>query len=217
MLLTSKKFIIKCNEFQHFLDSLDDEYRDTLCNHELIKDALKPYLKEGERYMYITGFPNYVVTDFGNVYSIMFKASKNINVKLLQPIKTRSHNSNSISDYKRLRVTLVNKNTNIKKIISIHKLVANAFLEAPDKSIIDPVIDHIDHDTTNNHYTNLRWISRAENSSNKLGYNSHPEFFDKSIDELLSIRDAIRDKQGCRCSDYNAINSLIARKRAKLK
>ena len=53
----------------------------------------------------------------------------------------------------------------------IHRLVAEAFLENPDKK---PTIDHIDRNRTNNSVSNLRWATRYEQSINKnLTENHH--------------------------------------------
>ena len=40
----------------------------------------------------------------------------------------------------------------------MHRLVATAFVHNPRPDIFT-VVDHIDHCKTNNHYTNLRWLS----------------------------------------------------------
>ena len=45
---------------------------------------------------------------------------------------------------------------------SIHQLVAETFIPNPDNYT---EIDHIDRNKLNNHYTNLRWVSRFENAS----------------------------------------------------
>jgi hypothetical protein len=47
----------------------------------------------------------------------------------------------------------------------IHHLVAAAFLPTPTELC---VIDHIDRDKHNNHACNLRWVSRRENSINRV-------------------------------------------------
>ena len=50
----------------------------------------------------------------------------------------------------------------------IHRLVAKAFVHNPRPDIFT-VVDHIDHSRTNNHYTNLRWVSPRFNKINKRG------------------------------------------------
>lgn len=42
----------------------------------------------------------------------------------------------------------------------VHKCVANAFIPNPENK---PQVDHIDEDKTNNHYTNLRFVTPSEN------------------------------------------------------
>jgi HNH endonuclease len=46
-----------------------------------------------------------------------------------------------------------------------HQLVALAYIPNPDPERFTE-IDHIDRNKFNNHYTNLRWVTRAENSAN---------------------------------------------------
>ena len=51
-----------------------------------------------------------------------------------------------------------------------HRLVAEAFCDnVYDMPIDDLVVDHIDGDTKNNHYTNLEWVTQQENVKRALG------------------------------------------------
>lgn len=52
-----------------------------------------------------------------------------------------------------------------RKDFRVAGLVARTFLGEPPKYMIDPTVDHKDCDITNNHYSNLRWMERGENSS----------------------------------------------------
>ena len=47
----------------------------------------------------------------------------------------------------------------------IHQLIASRFLPAPTESNL--VIDHIDRNRKNNHASNLRWVNRSANATNK--------------------------------------------------
>ena len=51
---------------------------------------------------------------------------------------------------------------------SIHSLVAKAFVENPRPDIFN-IVDHIDHDRQNNHYSNLRWIDKELNRKHQTG------------------------------------------------
>lgn len=47
----------------------------------------------------------------------------------------------------------------------IHRIIAKMFIENPENK---PEVDHIDTDVTNNCCENLRWVTRKENSNNKI-------------------------------------------------
>ena len=51
---------------------------------------------------------------------------------------------------------------------SIHRLVAEAFVKNPRPDLFD-LVDHIDHNRSNNHYTNLRWVDSELNTANRKG------------------------------------------------
>lgn len=48
-----------------------------------------------------------------------------------------------------------------RRALYIHQLVAIYFLDAPDTEGLD--VNHIDGNTKNNSYTNLEWITHAQN------------------------------------------------------
>jgi hypothetical protein len=67
----------------------------------------------------------------------------------------------------------------------IHHMVAKHFItrpEDPDKKIID----HINGDKTNNHHTNLRWVTQMENANNR--YDAR-----EATPEILAQREKVRE------------------------
>lgn len=64
-------------------------------------------------------------------------------------------------------VTLTHNN--VRKTLRVHRLVAFCFVENNERL---PMVDHIDRDRLNNHYTNLRWISREGNRINSNRFDS---------------------------------------------
>lgn len=57
-------------------------------------------------------------------------------------------------------------NGNHKRVdFRVASLVMKTFNGLPPITMKDPTVDHIDGDIRNNHYKNLRWLERSENSS----------------------------------------------------
>lgn len=90
----------------------------------------------------ISGFPRYEVTTEGTIY--------NQDGLKLKPERTRN-------GY--LRVSLSNDKVKHKKM-SIHRLVAEAFIPNPDNL---PQVDHKNEIKTDNHASNLRWSTPLDN------------------------------------------------------
>ena len=130
----------------------------------------------------VVGYENiYGVTSCGKVYSYK-------NKKFLKPY----YNTDGY-----LQVSLY-KNGN-RKVVTIHKLVAEAYLPNPD-NLSD--VDHIDNNKTHNYLNNLQWITHRDNvrkSCNKpiLQYDLNGEF----VREWESASDVGKEVQAhiCHC------------------
>jgi hypothetical protein len=105
-----------------------------------------------EEYRDINDFPNYQVSNLGNVRN---KTRGNVLNPMIR-IK------NKITGYGCYVVGVTDTEGKQKKV-SIHRLVALAFLPNPENK---KDVDHIDRDTTNNNLSNLRWATRTENNLN---------------------------------------------------
>lgn len=106
-------------------------------------------LQDGEIIYQINLFPDYYISNYGNIYS--YKNIKNCTKGWMK--------LSPFSDKKGyLYVTLCYK-SNIKRR-SVHSLVAEYFCKGyKDKD----VVNHIDANKKNNIYTNLEWVSIRDN------------------------------------------------------
>ena len=99
----------------------------------------------------ITHFPNYQVSNLGNV-----KNSKTNRILKARPVEKKY-------GYICYDVLLYNYTQKLGFHKKIHRLVAKAFIANPDNKV---EIDHKDKDPSNNHVDNLRWATRSENVLN---------------------------------------------------
>lgn len=91
----------------------------------------------------IKDFPNYQINEFGEIYNSVTK-------KWLQ-------GSIGENGYKYYRLS---KN-GIKKMFYAHRLVAEYYLDNPEKY---PVVNHLDGNKLNNHINNLEWTTYSDNT-----------------------------------------------------
>ncbi len=95
-----------------------------------------------EYFKFIDGYPHLLISSKGRVIS------------LIQDREITPFVSNR--GYKRVALCFDSK----QKAVSVHRLVAEAFIPNPN-GYTD--VDHIDGNKLNNNVDNLQWISRAEN------------------------------------------------------
>ena len=100
-----------------------------------------------------TKFPRYTVSDTG----VVFRDGKAL----------KSHDRGKVtkknpSRYQAVNISIYDSNGKFAKQIKyyVHRLVAETFIENPN-NLSD--IDHKDENKENNHVSNLRWCTRAQN------------------------------------------------------
>ena len=99
-------------------------------------------------YRRIENYPDYVISNYGVVYSIKYSRSREL--------KTHLHKEG----YK--CVGLYRNKTH--KTVSVHSLVGDAFVGKREGEL---TFDHIDRNRSNNDLSNLRWATRSEQAFNR--------------------------------------------------
>lgn len=108
------------------------------------------YNRYMENWKEIKGYEGlYLISDCGRVRSLAKVGSTE--EQIMRPFTQDGY----------LRYTLRKDGT--KRNFLAHQLVARAFIPNPYNRIY---LDHIDTDKTNNHVSNLRWVTKKENSNN---------------------------------------------------
>lgn len=99
------------------------------------------------------GFSNYCITEDGKIFSL-------ISDRFLT-------NNMMTSGYEKCHIK---NDDGLLKHCSIHRSVALMYVENPKDK---PFVNHIDENKLNNHYTNLEWVTDAENK--QLWHDNNPD------------------------------------------
>ena len=109
-----------------------------------------------EEWKTIIGFENYEVSNLGRVRALNFKKTGKVHLMSI-----------SRNRYGYAQVTLYNKGSHC---LSVHRLVARAFIPNPDDL---PEVDHINRIRDDCRVENLRWVTKGENQKNRTIKYSH--------------------------------------------
>lgn len=105
-----------------------------------------------ERYKPISGFPEYFITESGEIYSTRLRGNEK------EPHLHRLRPKNPGNSKKYLNVILCNSDGQYTR--SVHRLVAEHFV---DGYFDGAVVNHIDGNNRNNVATNLEWTTAQDN------------------------------------------------------
>ena len=95
-------------------------------------------------------------------YEGLYQVSNLGRVKSFHRNKEKIMNPRTNGDgYKNIQLC----NAGVKKVFSVHRLVAEAFIPNPENK---PCVDHIDTNSLNNNVENLRWVTIKENNNNPI-------------------------------------------------
>ena len=73
------------------------------------------------------------------------------------------------------------------KWFRVHRLVASAFCENKGDK---PYVNHIDNTRTNNHFSNLEWVTPKENNLHSMSKKTYCYLFDGSLEKIYEYMGA---------------------------
>lgn len=120
----------------------------------------------------IPEFPNYQVSNMGNVRNLHFFSSRH--TKRDWGVRNLSLYIGKPHGY--LIVNLHNEK-GMKQFL-VHRLVAMAFIPNPENK---PIVDHINTNRLDNHVSNLRWVTPRENIYNPISNKKLWEEYRKKV------------------------------------
>lgn len=133
----------------------------------------------GEEFRPVVGHCNYLVSNFGRIYSLRRRRSKGGFLKIQTNLKGYKH------------VGLTKEGREITA--TVHRIVCMAFLENPDNL---PAINHKDGKKANNFVSNLEWCTNSENLQHALEAGLRiPPKNEKHWNAKLSNEDVINIKK----------------------
>lgn len=114
---------------------------------------------EGEEWRNVVGWNNYLVSSYGRIVSKFYEyehdgKTYHKKASILKP----THNGGKPG----YLTVMLSAGKYVRKRISLHKIVATAFIPNPDNL---PVINHKDENTLNNRVDNLEWCTQAYNNA----------------------------------------------------
>lgn len=124
----------------------------------------------------IQQYPNYLVNNYGDVFSLYSN-------KILRPSNSRGY----------LHVVLMKNGK--RHNMSVHRLVADAFVENPNGF---PCVNHKDENKSNNNASNLEWCSYQYNNTYHLRHCKAGEKLRKAVSQydldgnLVSVYESAR-------------------------
>lgn len=122
----------------------------------------------------IKGYNGYLISEYGDIKRMEYTTKRKLKQGLVDiVIKEKSIKTSDITDTHRYKLVNLSKldGSNTSKLMQIHRLVYENFIG----DILEGyVIDHIDNDRRNNHYSNLQMIKQSENAI-KYFTNNHYE------------------------------------------
>jgi hypothetical protein len=139
----------------------------------------------------IKGYPDYYITDSGEVYSRNMYNNPNGRIKKIKPIKYKT-------GY--FYVTIINGDKH--RTVGIHRLVAEAFIPNPENK---PQVNHKNGIKTDNSIVNLEWCTSAENNLHAyrvLGRSYTPPFKGKLGKDIPFSKIVCQIKDGFILNEY---------------
>ena len=112
---------------------------------------------KSEEWKTIDGFPNYEVSNLGNV-----RSKDRTVLRKGNPTKIKGHTLNPREAKGYMRVALYNGSRSNHRAYSVPRLVAEAFVSNSNNL---PSINHKDEDKKNNNADNLEWCTHKYNSN----------------------------------------------------
>lgn len=148
-----------------------------------------------ENYKTVVGHSQYIVSESGIVKRVKgIKESETILAQSFRRVRGKEYPNGY------MYVTLLTKddvNVNGEHIdmpnyseVSVHRLVAMAFVPYPDNK---PQVNHVDGNKLNNHYTNLEWTTISENIQHS--YDNGRKIYKGNEHWLTGRKASLRTKQ----------------------